>query len=174
MRDNLVSQLQSSILLGSLSLISNDALRYTLLLIAASLALFYGIYLKRPSTQLGRLQDVVKKAENIIRDAKSYCPRDILSLAEEGMRLLQIKRSASMIQCRILDADTLTWKKYRGLTRDIAECVKTVKKIRTRVQLIVEAERQRKFTEDINETETILTGVRSPAGTQRLVSSQHF
>ncbi|KAJ7133577.1 hypothetical protein C8R44DRAFT_730707 [Mycena epipterygia] len=164
MRDDLVSQLQSSILLGSLSLIPNHALRYTSLVIAASLALFYGIHLKRPSTQLSQLEDMVKKAEEIILDAKSQCPRDLLSLTEAGLRLLRVKRTASMIQCRMmLEVDTLTWKKYRVLSRDIAECAKTIKNIGTTVQLIVEAERQRKFTEDINQTETILHGVRSSA-----------
>ncbi|KAJ7133579.1 hypothetical protein C8R44DRAFT_977682 [Mycena epipterygia] len=67
-----------------------------------------------------------------------------------------------MIQCRMmLEVDTLTWKKYRVLSRDIAECAKTIKNIGTTIQV----ENQRKLTEDINQTETILrvTGVRSPA-----------
>ncbi|KAJ7133591.1 hypothetical protein C8R44DRAFT_870963 [Mycena epipterygia] len=165
MHDSPVSQLQSSILLGALSLIPNHALRYTLLLIAACFALLYIIHLKRPSTQLSHLEDMVKKVEEIIRDAKLYCPRDILRLAEAGVRLLQVKRSTSMIQCRMLEVDTLTWKKYCVLSRDIAEYAKSVKKIRTAVQLVVEAERQRKFTEDINQTEAILTSVRPPAET---------
>ncbi|KAJ7133572.1 hypothetical protein C8R44DRAFT_730703 [Mycena epipterygia] len=163
MCDSFVSQLQSSILLGSLSLIPNHALRYTLLLIATCLALLYVIHLKRPSTQLSELEDVLDKTEKIIRGAKSCCPRDILRLAGEGVRLLEVKRSASMMQCCILEADTLTWNKYRVFSRDIAECAKTLKNIRTTVQLIVEAERQRKFTEDINQTESILTSVRSSA-----------
>ncbi|KAJ7133565.1 hypothetical protein C8R44DRAFT_870938 [Mycena epipterygia] len=164
MRDNLVSQLQSSILLGSLSLIPNHALRYTLLLITACLALLHVIHLERPSSRLGQLEDMVKKVEETIEDAKSFCPRDLFSLAGEGVRLLEVKRSASMMQCRVLEGETLTWKKYRVLSRDIAECVKTVKNIRTAIQLIAEAERQGKFTDDINETEIILTSLRSPAG----------
>ncbi|KAJ7133586.1 hypothetical protein C8R44DRAFT_900223 [Mycena epipterygia] len=158
MRDNLVSKLQSSILLGSLSLIPNHTLRYKLLAIVACLALLYVIHLKRPSTQLSQLEDMVNKTEEIIRDAKSYCPRDLLRLAEEG-----VKRSASMIHCRMLEVDTLTWKKYCVLSRDIAECAKTVKNVGTAVQLIVEAERQHKYMDDINQTETILTYVHSPA-----------
>ncbi|KAJ7490528.1 hypothetical protein FB451DRAFT_1389309 [Mycena latifolia] len=51
---------------------------------------------------------------------------------------------------------TLTWTEYRLLSGDISDCAKSVREIRTAVQLIVEAERQRKYTEDINETEAIL------------------
>ncbi|KAJ7133567.1 hypothetical protein C8R44DRAFT_900200 [Mycena epipterygia] len=166
MRDSPVSQLQSSILLGALSLIPNHALRYTLLLITACLALLYVIHLKRPSTPLSQLEDMVKKVEEIIRDAKLYCPRDILSLANEGIRLLQYFISTIrfiLIAYRCDRVDTLTWKKYCVFSRDIAECAKSVKKIRIAVQLVVEAEYRRKFTEDINQTEAILTSVRPPA-----------
>ncbi|KAJ7490508.1 hypothetical protein FB451DRAFT_1552205 [Mycena latifolia] len=162
MRDNLISQLQSSILLASLSLIPNDTLRYTLLVIPAGVAVICVIHLKRPSTQLSQLDDDVNKTENIIRDAKLNCPRDLLGLTAKGVRLLEVKRSASMIQCRLLETNTLTWKKYRILSRDISNCAKDVEKILTAVQLTVEAERQRKYTEDINETEAILTSLHSP------------
>ncbi|KAJ7835492.1 hypothetical protein B0H13DRAFT_1913529 [Mycena leptocephala] len=54
-------------------------------------------------------------------------------------------------------------RKYRALSRDIDDCAKVVRKIKTAVQLIVEAERQHKFAEDINATKLILDGVRTPA-----------
>ncbi|KAJ7434854.1 hypothetical protein FB451DRAFT_1379661 [Mycena latifolia] len=98
MRNTPISQLQSSLLLGSLSLVPSDTLRYTLLVIAACLALVYVVHLKRPSTQLRQLESLVQKVEEILRDAKLYCPRDLLSLTENGVRLLEVKRSASMIQ----------------------------------------------------------------------------
>ncbi|KAJ7490459.1 hypothetical protein FB451DRAFT_1513064 [Mycena latifolia] len=181
MRDNLISQLQTSILLGALSLIPNDALRYTLFMISACLAIFYVIYLKRPSALLSQLEHIVQTTEEIIRDAKLRYPRDLLSLTEVGVRLLRVKRSASMIQCRLLETTTLTWKEYRLLSRDISDCFKNVGKIRTAVelddgsnknctgQLIVEAERQRRYTEDINEIEIMLTSMHSP-GSDWLVS----
>lgn len=85
---SLASQLPS-LLLGSLSLISNHALRYTLLAIAVFLTLLYVVHLKRPSPQLRELEDMTKTTEEIIRDAKSYCARDILHLWEKGVRLLE-------------------------------------------------------------------------------------
>ncbi|KAJ7690329.1 hypothetical protein B0H17DRAFT_1134362 [Mycena rosella] len=144
----ILSQLQSSLFLGSLSLIPNDVLRYTALAIAVCLALIHSIHLKRPSTQLGQLEQLIQKTEGIIRDAKSQCARDLFNLAEEG--------------CRLLETETLTWKKYRTLSHDISGCTKNLKKIQTAVQLIVEAERQRKYTDDINQMEILLTSVRSP------------
>ncbi|KAJ7441438.1 hypothetical protein FB451DRAFT_1569265 [Mycena latifolia] len=162
MRHNFISQLQSSVLLGALSLIPNNMLRYASLGIAFSLALLYAIHLKRPLTQLSQLEDVVQTTETIICDAKLHCPRDLVSLLEARVRLLKVKRSASMIQCQVLKTNTLTWKKYRLLSRDISDCVKKVEKIQNDIQLIVEAEHQRKYTDDINETEIILTSLRSP------------
>ncbi|KAJ7835626.1 hypothetical protein B0H13DRAFT_1913495 [Mycena leptocephala] len=158
MCDN-VSQLLSLLFLGSLSLIPNDTLRYSALGIAAGLALIYVLHLKRPSVQLNQLDDTINKTEEIIQNAKAFCSRDLLRLTAEGVRLLEIQRSASMIQCHILEAKTFTWKKYRLISRDIADCARGIKKIRTTVQLMVEAERQRKFTDDINATETLLTSV---------------
>ncbi|KAJ7490487.1 hypothetical protein FB451DRAFT_1361352 [Mycena latifolia] len=157
------AQLTVAILLWLLSLIPNNALRYTFLAIVASLALLYAIHLRRPSTQLSQLEHLVQKTEGTILDAKLHCTRDLANLLEKGVDLLKIKRAASKIHSRILETnETFTWKKYRLLSRDISDCAKSVKEIRTAVQLIVEAERQRKYTDDINETEVILTTVRSP------------
>lgn len=86
---NNFSQLLSSILLGSLSLIPNDRFRYTALGVTAGLALIYAVHTKRPSVQLGQLENVIRKANEIIRDAKSFCPRDLLSLTTEGLRLVE-------------------------------------------------------------------------------------
>ncbi|KAJ7490458.1 hypothetical protein FB451DRAFT_1220127 [Mycena latifolia] len=175
MCDPIISQLQSAILLGALSLIPNDALRYTLLTISACLALLYVIHFKRPSTQLSQLEDLVQQMEEIIRDAKLHCSRDLLSLSEKWMRLLEVKRSMSMIHCRVLETSTLTWKKYRPISRDISVLTKKVKEIRTAVQLVVEAERQRKYTDDINETESILqASVRAGPGSGFLVSPNNI
>ncbi|KAJ7483200.1 hypothetical protein FB451DRAFT_101862 [Mycena latifolia] len=135
-------------LLGALSLIPNNALRYTLLVIAVCLAFLYAGHLERPSTQLRQLEDIVQKTDEIIRDAQLYCARDLLSLTEMRVRLLEVKRSASMIKYRLLETTILTWKDYRFFSREISACVKIVKNIRTSVKLIEEAERQRRYTDE--------------------------
>ncbi|KAJ7141465.1 hypothetical protein C8R44DRAFT_867085 [Mycena epipterygia] len=159
---NLESQLPA-LLLGFLSLIPNHAVRYSLLVITACITLLYVVHLKHPSTQLGELEDTIKETEEIIQHAKSYCARDVLHLAEKEVQFLQVKRSTSMIKSRVLEMNlnTLTWKKYRVFSRDINECAKIVENIQNVVQAIVEAERQHKLTQDINEAETVLTNIRS-------------
>ncbi|KAJ7643730.1 hypothetical protein FB45DRAFT_1020548 [Roridomyces roridus] len=56
-----------------------------------------------------------------------------------------------------------TWKKYHLISKDIAIYAKDAKRIKAAVELIVEIERQRRLTEDINETETLLSGFRNSA-----------
>ncbi|KAJ7490470.1 hypothetical protein FB451DRAFT_1389257 [Mycena latifolia] len=143
--------------------------------IAACIALLYVIHLKRPSTQLNQLEDTIQQTEGNVRDAKLHCPRDLLSLTEGGLRLLEVKRSTSIIRCRMLETLTLTWKQYRILSRDISNCAKDLEKIRTAVQLVVEAERQRKYTDDINETQAMLTTLRPPGtlGYQHNITHAH-
>jgi hypothetical protein len=87
--DSDTPQLMASILLGSLALIPNDALRYTALAVITSLLLTYTIYLRHPSTRLQQLKKSMEKTEEIIQSAKLHCPRDYLSLAEEGAHLLE-------------------------------------------------------------------------------------
>jgi hypothetical protein len=89
MCDELRSQLVSSILFGSLSLISNDTLRYTLLVIACCMALLSITHLKRPSTQLRQLEALANKTEVLVQDAKLHCARDLLSLTQRRVRLLE-------------------------------------------------------------------------------------
>ncbi|KAJ6583862.1 hypothetical protein DFH09DRAFT_1075489 [Mycena vulgaris] len=150
------SQLTASILLGSLSLIPNTALRYTALGLATCLGVLYAVYLKHPSTQLRQLETMLATTEELIRGAKAQCPRDQLSLAEEWIRFLEVKHSASVIKYNILDTPRLTWTKYRLLSKDMTEHIIHVKSIHTAVQLTIEAERQRNLTAEIDDAEFIL------------------
>jgi hypothetical protein len=88
MRDNFSQQLLP-LFIGSLSLIPNDTLRYSALLLAAGLVLIYVLHLKRPSVQLRQLDDTINKTEEIIQNAKALCSRDLLRLIAEGVRLLE-------------------------------------------------------------------------------------
>ncbi|KAJ7473742.1 hypothetical protein B0H11DRAFT_2236227 [Mycena galericulata] len=163
MRNTPIFQLQSSILMASLSLIPNNALRYTLLAIIICAAVLCTIHLQRPSTQLHHLGAKIQRAEEIVLEARDYCPRDVQPrLAEQLMRLLEVKHTASMLHCRLLETTKFTVKKYRLFSGDIAACNIKVKNICAAVELMVEEENQRRYTEDITETETMLTGFRTP------------
>ncbi|KAJ7835494.1 hypothetical protein B0H13DRAFT_1913531 [Mycena leptocephala] len=139
-------QLLSSILLGSVSLIPNNSLRYTALGSAVAFALVYNLLPER-ATRIRQLEHIIQQTEEGFGRAKS-----------------KVKRSSSKMHCCLLEGKRLTWKQYWDLNKRVAECTTSVNNIRTAVQaclfimlhLIVEAELQRKLTEDINEKHSIL------------------
>ncbi|KAJ7441624.1 hypothetical protein B0H11DRAFT_2292312 [Mycena galericulata] len=168
-------QFQSSVALATLSLIPNDALRYALLAIAVCAAILHAIHLKCPSTQIYDLQTKIAHAEEVIQSARMYSARGIqVRVAEQYVQLLRVKRTTSMIHCRLLEENPYIWKKYRLLSGDIASCGQEVKRIRTVVQVMVEDERQRQYTEDINDAETMLCGFRSPVVQHRANNNGQF
>ncbi|KAJ7756089.1 hypothetical protein DFH07DRAFT_1027781 [Mycena maculata] len=131
-----ISQLQSTILLALLSLIPNHVLRYTLLVLTVSVALIYAIHLKRLSVQLHQLEEDVNRAEEIIRVAVLYCARDVqVGLAEQGVRLLDV-----YFQVNFCDVSNPRVKRVYG------------------PQLMVESQRQDRYTEDIDDAEAMLAG----------------
>jgi hypothetical protein len=83
-------QLLSSILLGSVSLIPNNSLRYMALGSAIAFALVYNLLSKR-ATRLRQLEHIIQQTEESFETAKSKCAcsRDQFRLAEERVRLLE-------------------------------------------------------------------------------------
>ncbi|KAK7048727.1 hypothetical protein R3P38DRAFT_2764643 [Favolaschia claudopus] len=158
-----ISQLQSSLLLASLSLIPNNSLRYMAVGLVAGVGVFYVVHLKCPSVRLRCLQVAIKETEDMIQEAKQLCSLDLLAITEESVKLLEVKRSASMIQCHILNLRTLDWKMYRLLSRGLRQSTEKVMELTIAVQLIIEGEHQRKFTEDIKATQVVLDHFISPS-----------
>ncbi|KAJ7643652.1 hypothetical protein FB45DRAFT_1113796 [Roridomyces roridus] len=157
-----LTSLQSSLLFGSLSLIPNNTLRYILLALFVLLTLGHAVHLQRPSVRLSWVERQVDKTEATLRHANSYCSsKDFFCLGEQGLRLLEAKRTLSRVKCSLLGLTAvLTWKKFRILSKDIEVCATDIKKIQAVVELILEVERQRRFTEDITDTEAMLSGFR--------------
>ncbi|KAJ7490636.1 hypothetical protein FB451DRAFT_622716 [Mycena latifolia] len=152
-------QLTATIIVGSLSLIPNNPVRYTALGITACLEVIYAIYFKHPSTLLHKLEEGIDGTGTLIRRAKSQCPRDQISLAGETLQLLQATQATSSIKSRLLDTQRLTWKTYRQFSKDITELTNHVKRIHGAVELIVEAEHQRNLAVEISEAQFILCTV---------------
>ncbi|KAJ7213954.1 hypothetical protein GGX14DRAFT_392727 [Mycena pura] len=133
------TQLLTSLLLASISLIPNHAIRLAALAVSLVMALIHAIYLKYPSTQLAQLEAIINKTE--------------------------VKCSASVIRCHILESRTFLWKNYYQLSRDISACAKVISKALITVQvkpsLIVEADQQHKYAVDIQATQTALNQYRT-------------
>ncbi|KAJ7490460.1 hypothetical protein FB451DRAFT_620914 [Mycena latifolia] len=157
-------QLNLSLLLGFLSLIPNNSIRYAVLGLVVVVTMICTLNLKRPSTQLHVLETTIEATEDLISVAEVQGMGHRLAFAEERLRLLEIKRSASVIHCRILETHCLTCTKYRRLSKDIAACASAVKCLRIAVELIVQLEHQRKYTQEINDARSILTAVLSRDG----------
>ncbi|KAJ7213945.1 hypothetical protein GGX14DRAFT_392717 [Mycena pura] len=138
------TQLLSSLLLASISLIPNHTIRLAALAVSLVMALTHTIYLKYPSTQLAQLEAIINKTEQVIQDAEAHCRIGPLILVEANLRLLKVKCSASVIRCRILESRTFLWKNYYQLSRDISACAQVISKALITVQvtpsLIVEAD----------------------------------
>ncbi|KAJ7328278.1 hypothetical protein DFH08DRAFT_967420 [Mycena albidolilacea] len=99
-------------------------------------------------------------------------PRSYPKLTEQMRRLVEVAKTASRIKCRILRSETnaLSWKGLQSLLKDIAErmtgfrslsteiggCIRCAKDIRTAVELILEAECQRKLANDLMEPQSAL------------------
>ncbi|KAJ7213838.1 hypothetical protein GGX14DRAFT_696659 [Mycena pura] len=148
----------------------NHVLRLVALAVFLTLALVHLVCLQRPSSQLARLEAMIEKTEKVVDHAKMLCRIGSLQvvLAEENVRLLEAQRSASVIRCCVLETRICSWQKYRLLSREISACVSDVNKVLSAsqarapfflfgklidfpgLQLILEAERQRKYAEDID------------------------
>ncbi|KAJ7213958.1 hypothetical protein GGX14DRAFT_444700, partial [Mycena pura] len=159
MHESPVSQLLSSLFLGSICLIPNHTIRLAALAVSLVMVLVYIIYAKYPSTQLGQLEAIIEKTEQVVQDAGAHCCIGPFILVEANLRLLEVKRSASLIRCHILESHwhTSIWKKYYRLSRDISSCTQVISKVLIAVQLIVEADQQRKYAADIHAARTALT-----------------
>ncbi|KAJ6504728.1 hypothetical protein C8R47DRAFT_1245863 [Mycena vitilis] len=158
------TQLISSILLGSLSLIPNNPLRYVALASTVAFALLYHLHFG-PTAFLLQLAQSIKQTEEVFEQAKSnaMCPRDRFSLAAEWIRLLEVKRSVSETQCRLWAGGKPSWKQYWHIHRRVADCVYSVDNIRTAVQLWLVAIKSPDLETSVYPTAMVAARLQRPA-----------
>ncbi|KAJ7763162.1 hypothetical protein DFH07DRAFT_770893 [Mycena maculata] len=116
--------------------------------------MIYVAHHKRPSTRLDHLNKVITEETEILERASAECLRDHVCLTAARRQLLQVKWSASNIQSRRLETESMSWKIYLQEMWDIS-----LNLDKCESQLTMEAKHQRKLSEDINETEKILNAV---------------
>ncbi|KAJ7364848.1 hypothetical protein DFH08DRAFT_799162 [Mycena albidolilacea] len=169
------SHLLTSLVLAFIASIPNHTVRYSALGVIVTLSVLCVIQLKSVSTQLRHLTKMIDKTDELLRRAAAHSPRNYFKLTKEMVELLESRNTASLIKCRILDSERLrfNWTNYRTISNAIAGCAKRVKSIRTAVeswtdpqysivQLVVEAEHQRKVADDIGDTQFILATSQTP------------
>ncbi|KAJ7851534.1 hypothetical protein B0H14DRAFT_2581396 [Mycena olivaceomarginata] len=151
--------------------------RYTALGILLAATILCKIHLQFPTTQLSQLASSLNQTKEYIQEATVETSRSYSKLRNQRRRLLdlviwRVGRTASCIKCRILRSKTkaFSWKgfrslfkdigerrtRFRSLSKEIGECIRCVKDIHTDVELILEAERQRRLAGDPTETPSTL------------------
>ncbi|KAJ7704088.1 hypothetical protein B0H17DRAFT_40975 [Mycena rosella] len=172
---NTISTFQTSLLFGALSMLPGNTFPYIALGIASASLGAYAVQHYSPSQRLLRLEDAITATEEILAGAKLDCARDHMTLMERGGLLLEAKLSASEIQTKILEARDKNWEEYfqaiKEIMEEISKCAKDVKGIQTSTLLTIEAERQRKLSEGIKDSEDVFNAVvRSPTRHAQLPS----
>ncbi|KAJ7257139.1 hypothetical protein C8J57DRAFT_1517180 [Mycena rebaudengoi] len=168
------------------ALIPNSIFHYLGLGAAAASPVIYAAHHKRPSVRLSRLNATITAVTEILMRAKSRYARAHFDLVAAEGRLLQAELGASKVQTRLLQAEacgnldsdsdeTWAWITYIQSMHEIWQSldefereVRATKKailvggylyvvpIINTLQLIIEAERQRKLRENINEQREIV------------------
>ncbi|KAJ7701374.1 hypothetical protein B0H17DRAFT_1128179 [Mycena rosella] len=129
------------LLLGSLPLIPNNSIRYTVLALTVAVTVAGSIHRRRPSTQLRQLGDAIETPKS-------------------SSKIQSSKASTAYIRRRISETGNLAWKNNKRLSRDIAVCAADVERLHIAVELAIQAERQQK---KINGALSVLTAFRARA-----------
>ncbi|KAJ7202132.1 hypothetical protein GGX14DRAFT_463926 [Mycena pura] len=167
------SPLRSSILIWLFSLIPANIFHYMTLGAAAGSLVLFAAHRQMPSLRHHRLNSAIKNTAEVLTRAKTECPRDHLTLAEEETKLAQARLSASKVHSQLLEARDACWTSYFQLiwkiSQGLRDCEKQARKVETATLLIMEAENQRKLTEIISETREVINAVivRSPRNDKR-------
>ncbi|KAF7369759.1 hypothetical protein MVEN_00307700 [Mycena venus] len=163
---NMGNTISTPIFLWALAPIPGNTLRFIVLGLVAASLFIYAVNRQRPLHKLGRVEDAIEVAEEILQYAKANCPRDHVQLMENEGRLLEAKLSAFKIQTRLLKTrNDTTWKKYLqnlwGILQSVNECAVKMKEIETSMLLTIQSEHERRLFADIKDSREIRESITS-------------
>ncbi|KAJ7328326.1 hypothetical protein DFH08DRAFT_967469 [Mycena albidolilacea] len=169
---NSTSEQLTPLLLALIALIPSHGVRYTALGLLLAAATLCKIHLQSHSIQLSRLEVALNHTEEYIQEATVEAPQSYSKLSDQRRRLIEVAKTASRIKCRILRSQTKALSRkglrslfkaiaermtrFRSLSNEIGGCIRCVTDIRTAVELILDAERQRKLASDLMEPQSAL------------------
>ncbi|KAF8169987.1 hypothetical protein K438DRAFT_1773922 [Mycena galopus ATCC 62051] len=167
----------ASIIFGAPSLIPQN--RYIVWGLVSTSGIIYAANQQCPSIKLGRVEAAIKSVEETLKHVKENCVGNHIELVHLTSRLFKAKLSASKIQTRMLETQSVTtYKEFVQylqalfeIMRDINQCAKKVEAIRTSTLRIIEAERQRQFSAGIEESREIMDRI-TTSSLARLTSSR--
>ncbi|KAF7335207.1 Electron transfer flavoprotein-ubiquinone oxidoreductase [Mycena sanguinolenta] len=157
--------LTTSIILGAISLIPDN--HFVLWSLGSASLVLYVADRQRPSNKLGLLETSIDSVGETLKSAKTTCTRNYAELVDIAHELCELKLSVSNIRTRLLETPTIsTWKdlrwkelrEYVWKWQSIHRCGQKVQVIRTSIERVIAAERQRELSEEIQKSrETILS-----------------
>ncbi|KAK7019934.1 hypothetical protein R3P38DRAFT_2971401 [Favolaschia claudopus] len=160
---DLVVQLLPLALTPLAGLIPNKFQRCFVLLLAVLYFTIFVVLPNRPSIRLQKLEKEIDKTLEIHAMAVQELEGDPCFVAEASLRVAQIKLRESVLRTKVLDGGDVAWERYpqylRGLWIHIGECQRDTQQVGALMTSMVEAGRQRRYTEDIAQRQTILETV---------------
>ncbi|KAJ6461348.1 hypothetical protein C8R45DRAFT_1080861 [Mycena sanguinolenta] len=171
--------LSTPIVLGAISLIPYN--RYILWSLGLASLVLYAADRQRPSNKLEPLEASIYSTGETLAKAKASCTRSYAELMDVTSQFYEAKLSVSNIKSRLLEPHSVsTWGELKEfmwnsikIWQSIRRCGKKVKEIESSVLRIVEAERQRELSQDIQTSREIITSLtrRASAVNRRVGSS---
>ncbi|KAJ6618712.1 hypothetical protein B0H10DRAFT_1225712 [Mycena sp. CBHHK59/15] len=111
-----------------------------------------------PSVKMKQLEEYIEETSKIYAKAIPELERNPLFTAQAGLELAQVKFSESVLRSKTLGAKDVAWRDYfehlRCLSFYIDECQRQAREVRTSVLLALEADRQKRYMEDIAQRRT--------------------
>ncbi|KAJ6618718.1 hypothetical protein B0H10DRAFT_1947347 [Mycena sp. CBHHK59/15] len=115
-----------------------------------------------PSVKMKQLEEYIEETSKIYAKAIRELERNPLFAAQAGLQLAQVKFSESVLRSKTLGAKDVAWRDYfehlRCLSFYIDECQRQAR------ELALEADRQKRYMEDIAQRRTTLDTTAFPRG----------
>ncbi|KAK7042276.1 hypothetical protein R3P38DRAFT_2889490 [Favolaschia claudopus] len=160
---DLVVQLLPLALTPLAGLVPNNIQRSFILTLAVLYFTIFVVLPNRPSIRLQKLEKEIDDTLKIHAMAVQELEGDPCFVAEASLRVAQIKLRESVLRAKVLGGGDVAWRRYpqylRGLSINIGGCQRDAQKVGALMMTVVEFGRQRKYTEDIAQRQTILETV---------------
>ncbi|KAJ6591139.1 hypothetical protein DFH09DRAFT_1138714 [Mycena vulgaris] len=156
--NEILSQGFSLVAFALISFIPDVVWRYTAILLATLSLAAYFVHRHLPSSYLDRCEASLNDIDERLTKAVKECVGDPRFVAEAALRVTMLEHAISVL--KIMNLKNTTWKQYprhvRSLWREVFECQREMKELRTAILSALESALQDKHAYEIGQREAIL------------------
>ncbi|KAJ7189720.1 hypothetical protein GGX14DRAFT_408591 [Mycena pura] len=156
--------IQFSILVAGLSLVPGNSARYISLGLALTMLGYHAARQQTPAARINALTCAITSANELLTRAPCTSARDQSRQWTRNF-FCAPEKLKSQLQCQLLEIEGHGWKDYPQdvwcLLKSIDKCTKDVKSIRTKLQLSIEQDIQRKLDNEIQKAREVLAAIHS-------------